>query len=708
MTGMRQQIVPLACTLALTAVLAASTAAAAPKTLQVDGALRTAGGGPVSDGQYVFTAGLYAAEKGGDAIWKEGPFAIGVFGGRFSRVLGADKALDAKVLAGASQLWLGLEVAPDPELPRVPLHAVLYARHAELAAGLACSGCVGAAHIDDGAISANKVGFTYAGAKTKGGPANVALDLQCTGCVGLGELKIDGDLDLGGNALKAKAVVAASVAATTFVGDGSQLSGIQIPTGNCAKAGEVVKGINKDGSLKCVAAMDPAGLPKDGLDEISNGQLSTEFVDSDSSDKPVPIPDNNPIGVASVIEVPDRGIAKTLTVTAKVANSNFAKVTLELIDPKGVHHILFDGGEVKGGVLEATWPIPTKPVNGDLSAWTGANPKGKWILKVIDQDFFNNGFDGELNWWRVDVQTLSNSKVQAPGTLIVGDRLKGAVQLNVHDKAPVKCDAANVGYMYVDAKNKTLNVCNGEAFFPLAIAVFGTQANPGIHCAHILSVHPAAKSGTYWIDPDGLGGDPAFQVVCDMETEGGGWTRFLHHADPNGQTKLAQSKWDAAITMAAKGGIKEWMVKTFADPKTDSSTGAKPINAWIMNPAPARQGTGFTFFKHGSAGGCNQHRYAGDSYIASAKLLAGSQCKAWYKDDSGGRRLWGEHNWCGRSDKGWLWMSRCGDPVNSHMLIVNHDYSYPPRFQTMISASHAGGKWADYDEDGGAYEFFFR
>ena len=407
-----------------TALLTAPVAhAAVPATSVLEGFLNSTGGGAVADGLYDVTFAIYNVQTDGSAAWSEGPLKVEVKGGKFTHVLGGIKPLTAAILDQLSAGWLGLKVGADPELPRQRLRSVAYALLAGAAKALACSGCITNLAIADKTIAGTKVAFNYADSATKGGPAKSAQDLKCSNCVGVDELNIDKTLDLGGNALKAKAVAADTVTAGVFKGSGAELTGIKIPTGECKNKGEVVQGIDGDGKLKCVAAVSPDALPGDGIDEISNNLIHNQFENEDCIANPVPISDSNPTGVAASLVFGNYGLAQKLEVLFDMKNSDMKSVVVKLWDPDNVEYVLWNKDKA-GTSLSGNWPTTNQTVSGDLSKWVNKNPQGKWLLQVIDYGTHpqNQDPDGSIDKFCIKIKTLSNQKVEVKGDLLVGSQ----------------------------------------------------------------------------------------------------------------------------------------------------------------------------------------------------------------------------------------------------------------------------------------------
>jgi hypothetical protein len=122
----------LLCLLASVALFASSAHAKLPDDMIVHGKL-TSEAGTAVDGTYALVLALYGASSSGVSL-ETAAVEVDVTDGVFSASLPI-----ATAAAASDSLWLGITLAGEPEMPRVPLASVPFAR---AAARLACSGCV--------------------------------------------------------------------------------------------------------------------------------------------------------------------------------------------------------------------------------------------------------------------------------------------------------------------------------------------------------------------------------------------------------------------------------------------------------------------------------------------------------------------------------------------------------------------------------------
>ena len=162
--------------IALAGILCLVCSSASAKHLMVEGVLRD-NGGAVIDGAFDITYTLYASESAEVGEWTETHVGQDVNAGFFQARLGQSTDLTDALFAQNGELWLGITLAGQPELPRTPLETdpyAFFAQQAQTALGLGCTGCIDASHL------ASEVAWAAAS-----GPGGAALDLSCTGCVTL-------------------------------------------------------------------------------------------------------------------------------------------------------------------------------------------------------------------------------------------------------------------------------------------------------------------------------------------------------------------------------------------------------------------------------------------------------------------------------------------------------------------------------------------
>lgn len=98
---------------------------------------------------------------------------------------------------------------------------------------------------------------------------------------------------------------------------------------------------------------------------------------------------------------------------------------------------------------------------------------------------------------------------------------------------------------------KTASEWNSFIASPPATTTLTTCNTTYRSCLEIKRANPAATSGKYTIDPDGVGvGFAAFDTYCDMTTDGGGWTLVWSNTRGGSNKPNTNMNWNSATQTA--------------------------------------------------------------------------------------------------------------------------------------------------------------
>jgi len=152
-------------------------------------------------------------------------------------------------------------------------------------------------------------------------------------------------------------------------------------------------------------------------------------------------------------------------------------------------------------------------------------------------------------------------------------------------------------YDFINTSGNHANTAPANVYLRGTPAIGLDQSNPAASCLEIVTLDPDAPSQSYWVDPNGGSTSDAFEVYCDMDFDGGGWTLVVKHSSnglpwtTNGQgladMAVAPVTVDAKVSDATINALSwtTWRIEVVGDPTRHvlSQSGSQFNVAWTTN-----------------------------------------------------------------------------------------------------------------------------